>query len=447
MRQPRPPQGPSWFTVLFSLAMTGLILAAWWYTRDARRPELEPDAVRPPGHWTRVAPRPRSSPPAEAEPGTHGEGLAQLLSLPYSSGTAPAPDQRGVVHHDRLRAQPGFNLYVSGHAPEVILIDMDGRFLHRWRRSYEEIFTRPPGPETDFIRRARLLRDGSLLVLFQGGGLARLDARSDVIWATPGAFFNDFDLVGDRVYVVGKTAAHADGRIVRALPSLSADEPFLKDFIAVVDLASGDRLEQAPLLDAFDRGGLLQLLEPLPDTPDIFHTNTVTVLEAPAPAALERTGDAPIFGAGNLLISLREVDVVAVLDASLQTVLWARRGPWKAQHEPVLLDHDQLLVFDNRGGPDGRSRVLIWDLERESISWTFEHPTFYTRQAGVAARLENGNILITSSEQGRAFEIDGQGQVVWEWVSPHRAGRQNELVATLFEVQRLPLEAASWLDG
>jgi hypothetical protein len=52
--------------------------------------------------------------------------------------------------------------------------------------------------------------------------------------------------------------------------------------------------------------------------------------------------------------------------------------------------------------------------------------------------LWNGNTLITESENGRAIEVTRGGRVVWEFNSPHRAGPRSELVATLFEVLRLP---------
>jgi hypothetical protein len=60
--------------------------------------------------------------------------------------------------------------------------------------------------------------------------------------------------------------------------------------------------------------------------------------------------------------------------------------------------------------------------------------------------LPNGDVLITESERGRASEITRDGDVVWEFLSPHRAGPENRLVATLFEVVRLPPEEVeSWL--
>ncbi|MEZ6019239.1 MAG: hypothetical protein R3F17_03810 [Planctomycetota bacterium] len=46
---------------------------------------------------------------------------------------------------------------------------------------------------------------------------------------------------------------------------------------------------------------------------------------------------------------------------------------------------------------------------------------------------------------GYAREIDPDGRTVWEFHSPHRTGRQRELVAVLFDMQRLPADLdLSW---
>ena len=52
--------------------------------------------------------------------------------------------------------------------------------------------------------------------------------------------------------------------------------------------------------------------------------------------------------------------------------------------------------------------------------------------------LSNGNTLIVESDAGRAFEVDRGGEIVWEYYNPHRAGPHGELIATLFDVVRLP---------
>lgn len=423
---------------LLSLGLAAVVAGAGWLLlRPADRP-TDPTWLHPPGHWSRLPLAPGAG--ADAR---DGEAQAALLSLPYSAGGAPAPDARGVVHHDPELAVDGVNLYVSGHGPEAILLDMDGRYLHRWRRTFEETFPNlPPGRETEFWRRARLLDDGEILVLFQGGGIARLDRDSSVVWATPGAFFNDFDVEGGRVVTIGKTA--------RIIPSVRPDEEVLEDFVAILDLATGARLESAPLLAAFERGGYGHVLEPLPSHADIFHSNTVHVLETPADGSAPSSGRPEVdeaFAAGNVLLSLREIDVLAVLDAELETILWARRGPWHLQHEPVVRPGRQLLLFDNRGGTEGRTRVLLWDLVAEREAWSFEAAGFDSALGGTVEPLEGGNLLVTSTSQGRAFELDPDGRVVWELVSPHRAGKNGELVAMLFEVQRLPRESVAWLGS
>ena len=63
---------------------------------------------------------------------------------------------------------------------------------------------------------------------------------------------------------------------------------------------------------------------------------------------------------------------------------------------------------------------------------------FYSRKIGSNQRLPNGNTLIVESWGGRAFEVAPDGQIVWEFFSPHRAGETEELIAVLFDMVRVP---------
>jgi hypothetical protein len=154
-----------------------------------------------------------------------------------------------------------------------------------------------------------------------------------------------------------------------------------------------------------------------------------------------------LLAAGRALVSLREVDTVAIVDLAAGKAVWAQRGPWRRQHQPTPvaapgagLGGARLLLFDNRGR-GGRSRLLEVALPGGEVAWSWapdEPEAFYSEQAGSCQRLPGGNTLVTESERGRAFELDPAGEVVWELRSPHRAGRSNELVATLFEVVRYP---------
>lgn len=359
-----------------------------------------------------------------------GEEVARQLSLPYAAGALPAESGTGVRALVRDRVQHGVNLYVSGHRAEAILMTMDGSALHRWRLPYEQAFPRRAATEdTAFFRRAALLPDGDLLAIYQAGGLVRLDADSRPRWTVAAAPYNDLWVspTGSEILFLNKVAIER--------PDLRREGPILEDFVVALDGAGRERW-RASLLSAFERSGYRQLLDPLGPTADVFHTNTIARLDGP------RSLGGRAIPHGALLVSMREIDTVALLDPEGRSVLWAQRGPFRAQHEPSLLPDGRLLLFDNRGAPEGRSRIVALDPASGILEtlWPPAGLDFFSAQVGSVAHLANGNLLLVESERGRALEVDAAGRVVWEFRSPHRAGAQDEFVATLFDVVRCPAD-------
>jgi hypothetical protein len=403
------------------LVVLAAVVAASWLLRARREAPVAapPGETWPDGDWILAAPA--GEPPDEA--------LARQLSLPYSAGgrRAVAGERTGVVAWDRDRAQPGWNLYVSGHGHEAILLGMDGAALHRWRTRLSAAFPGVPrSPDGGSFRRAALLADGSLLALVQGTGIVKLDARSRVVWWHAEPLFNDLWVAPDesRILVLSKRAVER--------PDLRAAGPILEDSIVTLD-ASGEVVARASLLAAFERSTFRDLIFPLGESADILHSNTLEVLDGPGAA------DSGPLARGNLLVSLREIDTVALLDPTGSDVLWARRGPFRRQHEPTLTPDGRILLFDNRGGAEGTSRVVALDVasgELETLFASSPERPFASPEAGVCRRLGNGNLLVVSSEQGVAWEIAPGGEIVWELRSPHRAGARGQLVASLFDVVR-----------
>ena len=109
-----------------------------------------------------------------------------------------------------------------------------------------------------------------------------------------------------------------------------------------------------------------------------------------------------------------------------------------------------MLILDNRGH-HGMSKVIEFDPFTQQTVWGYfgdEVNNFYTKSCGTAERMDNGNTLITESDSGRAFEVTANGDIVWAFYNPARAGENNDLVATLFEVVRLDKNyVADWVDG
>lgn len=409
-----------WFLVVV-VAILAVAVSLWvWMARlDHEIDEvIGADDVHPSGRWHRR--------PDHGWAERSAEELARVLSLPYLDAKRAAPTQTGVTQHDLERVAPGWNMVVSAHAPEIALMDAEGRVLHRWSFEFQDAFPgKKPLPGSEYFRRARITPNGDLLAIYQGGGMVKLDRASRLLWATDMAFYNDFHVEPDgSILAVSKQAVHR--------PEVRTDKRVLVDSIVTLG-ADGEPEERLSLLDAFLASPFDGLIHPLPEVADIFHTNTVEIMDG-------RLAElSPLFLRGRLLVSLREVDIVAVIDPTQRVVVGAWRGPWVMQHEPTLLPMGRILVFDNRGAA-GMSRVVEFDPLTEQIVWeyrgTSERP-LDSPEGGSAQRLANGNTLITESEQGRAVEVTRDGEIVWEFVSPHRAGRNGELVATLWEVVRL----------
>jgi hypothetical protein len=69
------------------------------------------------------------------------------------------------------------------------------------------------------------------------------------------------------------------------------------------------------------------------------------------------------------------------------------------------------------------SEIVEMDPIRHEVVWRYKGDPagdFYTDVWGGAFLLENGNIIVTNSTAGSAFEITRQGRIVWEWVNTHR---------------------------
>jgi len=370
--------------------------------------------------------------------------IDRLTTLGYVSGSRPADARSGVTVHDRDLAFEGLNFLTSGHAPSAILMDMDGRVLHEWTRTFESIWPGvelPPGETNDeFWRRAHLYHNGDILAIHEGLGLVRLDRDSEVVWSYDGPCHHDLEVVEDGSIYVLEREAKLDARF-------PADRPILEEYITILS-PDGAPLRRVSLLSALWRSPYSALLTRAPAGGDIFHTNTLEVLDG-------RFADrAPAFRAGNVLVSILMLDTVAVVDMETEEIVWVLSGLWHQQHQPTILDDGRMLVFDNEfdnAAGERVSRVLEFDPFSQEVFWAYEggpDRPFYTSTCGSNQRLPNGNTLITESDAGRAFEVTRGGAVVWEYVSPFRAGEEGELVATLFEVVRLPLDLpVEWAEG
>ena len=417
--------------VLCSVAASGQEGHSW-----ANDPGASSSNVGPSGRWRGAR---AGSEPVLTE--AQKRELENLRSIGYLAGSRPATSSSGITVYDATRSSRGMNFYTSGHFAGAILMDMEGRVLHEWRYDFLKVW--PDETEStdidgsEYWRWAHLFENGDVLAIFDGLGLIKVDRNSNLIWEHLGGEHHDLDVTDDgRIFVLTRRA-HMIKRINELVP-------ILEDFVAVLD-SDGRLLKEVSILEAFENSNFARSPAARGYFPrgDIYHTNAVEVLDG---SLADRI---PAFAEGNVLLSMRSLSTIAVLDMDAGEIVWVASDLWLAQHDPKVLDNGNILVFDNRGAK-GESRVVEFDPATREMVWVYEGDrsnSFFTQMCGANHRLENGNTLITESDFGRAFEVTPSGEIVWEFLNPHRAGKHDNLIATLFDVVRFdPDLSLDWLE-
>lgn len=373
--------------------------------------------------------------------------IERLEAIGYGTGSRPAAVATGVTVGGR-DGRPGLNLYVSAHAPEAILMDMAGRRLHVWRVEAKSIWKERTSWDragARYFRRAYSFANGDLLVIFEGVGIARLDARSAVLWAFPAADQPPSVDPHHALAIGSDGTIYALTRRARMAPWLDESKPVLDDFVSILD-PNGVELRRISIVQAFERSRFRWLLtDRKRRAGDLLHTNSIQRLDGSL-ASVD-----PAFAAGNLLVSMRNTSALAVIDSKTETVVWVGQGEFRRQHDAQVLTNGRLMLFDNGPKSGTASQVLELDPVDLQVAWRYAGDArnpLHSATAGLSQRLPDGNTLVVESNNGRALEIDPSGEIVWEFRSPHRAGPQNRYVATLFDLVRLPPDfPVYWADA
>ena len=381
------------------------------------------------------------------------ETIERLESIGYLSGSRRAESRSLVRVHVPEKVHAGFNLYTSGHAPEAVLMDMEGNVLHRWYKEFYDVWPDYPisgnVPQIHFWRRAHLFENGDILAIYEGLGLLKLDRDSNVLWAKTYRAHHDLDVLPNGDILVLTREAHV-------VPDIDIPIPVVEDFVSLLS-PNGEEKQRVSLLDCFEASeehswttAYRKFWEKQYEREydfernDLFHTNSVQMLDG---TIADR---APAFRKGNVLVSLGHMDVIAVVDLEARKVVWSLVGRTALQHDAKIIGGGELMLFDNLWR-SSQSAVKVFDPVTNEVLWQYAGSPgapFHSRACGAAERLGNGNTLITESDNGRAFEVTPEQEIVWEFYNPHRAGPNDEFIATLFEVVRLePTFPVEWVQS
>lgn len=355
-------------------------------------------------------------------------------------------DFEGVRVHQADRIAPGTTL-VTSYFPEfdwnagARLIDADGTVLHRWTVDARALFGRHH--KSPYIHGAHLFPNGDLLVSFEFAGTARVSACGDVLWThtDPVTHHSVSPAMGDTFWFSANEALRSrEGRSEKLLDAYGL--PIYEDLFLKMG-ADGEVLQTISSIEVMDRNALFDVALRTGQRfqGDIFHLNDVE--ELPADLADEY----PLFEAGDIAVSLRDLHMVMVLDPDTLTVKWHSNTDTLSQHDIDFIGDGWVGIFDNNydrtedGHLKGGSRIVGIQPHTGARDILFPRegsPHFYTKWSGKWQKLPNGNLLLTEARAGRALEVTEDGAPVWEWViEPF----DDDNVAEIMEATRYPITA------
>ena len=400
---------------------------------------------KPPGRWKEARRAPAET-PAETDM------RMKLGSIGYLGGYNLAGHASGTTICDTNSVARGLTLFCSGHAPVVYLISLSGEIIHKWETEFDSICPSPPPfnvkeEHKQFIRRARVLPNGDLIAIFEGIGIFKLDRNSTVLWKNLNRGHHDFVIADDGSIIMLTQRRVTSDEVSKRYPGFKcAKQGICDDQIAILD-PSGNETGNISLFEAFYRSDYAPFLMSKQGVKDIFHANSVQIIG-------NRHGT-PIIAPGEILVSLRTMDAIVSVNVEKKRVSWMLTGKWKAQHQASILENGNILMLDNRGGNKqaplqlDQSQALEVNPHSQKIEWRYagsDSSPFFTHWLGYIQRLKNNNTLITESSQGRIFEVSPEGRIVWEYMNPHRAGKDDELIATVMGAQRIDPDDLPFLE-
>lgn len=377
-------------------------------------------------------------------------GSASLLTLGYSEtfdgDITVWVDQPDKVHDGLVLIGTH---YIQN--PAVVLVDAKGTVVHRWNLP-KELYN----PELDRVHDldlesstsiqaavdVHLYPNGDLLVIqdvrdianYRGQRLVLLDKDSNVKWQQIGQYHHDMQVAEDgTIYaldyklskdfpLVDFTEGQSELSFLNDIIVTLSPDGTIRDSISVTDaLANSDFAYLIPMAD-LDIGPQEFEFKDGTTVLDLLHTNSVQWISP----ALAETSE--LFEPGDLLISMRGMSALAILRPSLGKIVWASRGPWRHQHYARLEKDGWIYLYDNEGSSriinnngtpvmEKQSRVIAFNPANLHVKHIYDDPTYHTMHSywrGYYTLLNDGSVLISSSEQSRIVQATPDGEIVWE---------------------------------
>ena len=373
-------------------------------------------------------------------------------------------------------AQPGYTLFGPSLSTETYLLDLNGEVVHRWDSDWL------PG-ETVYLEEnghlLRTARDGAGTP-FQTGGMGgriqEYDWDGNLVWEFQYSgpdHLQHHDMTrlpnGNVVMIAWELKTEAEAEAWGRAPDLVGSQGLWINHLIEVDPTSNEIVWEWHLWDH-----LIQDIDPskpnygvVEDHPELVDLNAGGTFAVDWNHTNGIDYDAEL---DQLILSARNQDEIWILDHSTTAeeatghtggargrggdllYRWgnpANYGAGDSSDKQLFGQHDaewirdgldgagNILLFNNNWGgqesaifelelplePDGSYRMDGASFGPSAPLWTYTDPdrAFHSPFISGSQRLPNGNTLICEGWPGRIFEVNPEGDMVWEYVSPATA--------------------------
>ena len=328
-----------------------------------------------------------------------------------------------------------------GDDHELRLIRRDGTVVRRWPVVFSELFPDagflPVAPATKWnvdTHGALAMPDGSVVFNFDYSGTAAIDRCGAPQWtltrqshhSVARAEQGGFWIPGSRLVTAeqGSRFPPFEAPFIESTAMLVSDRGEVLQEISIEQLFYDNGLE-AVLTGA---AAVFQQRSVKAWHREIVHVNKIAELSSELAPAF------PMFSAGDLLLSFRNLNLLMVFAPDTGKVKWWRTGPWLRQHDPEFAPGGSIVVFNNNAHLESLSAA-----DRTTKRTPLEMPRVsnilgFDPAQGVASVLyggrpgqemlsvtrgkvdprPGGGLLITEFDGGRVFEVDAAGRTIWE---------------------------------
>jgi len=351
----------------------------------------------------------------------------------------------GLTFHRPQLSTKGYTLVTPLMGDSSYLVDMEGRFVHRWQFGDLRPLT------------SQLLPNGNLLVI--GVERSLLPPPPDDFTSEPPPFERHVRRLGANGSMLREVTW--DGETVWEHRDLGMHHDFCR-------LPNGNTVfpvwvEMPDEVASQVRGGVRRPREKLPrllgddivevdpagnevwrvETWKLFDPRKDPMCDLERRWEWTHINSVDVNADGDVLFSCRTNSRVAIVNRAGE-MTWKYGFPDTAhQHHATWVGDGHVQIFDNgmhRQIQFSVSKVIEVDPQSNEVVWEYggsPPAQFFSGHISGATRLANSNVLICEGTSGRLLEVTQRGEPVWEWWNPVYSARPDgALTGWLFRAYR-----------